>query len=330
MAVLLLHRACAIQVHLGEEHPLQFLKFGIRYHIFSKKNSYICSMNPNIMLFKPYNKSEDALNERITLIVNKEKEKGNEKEALKTIFQSIDFTTLEAFDNAEKIKDFCEKALDFPKQKPYLSVPAVCIYSPFIRQAKQLLAGSNIRVATVACCFPSGQMPFDLKVKEVEYCVNEGADEVDMVISRGTFLAGRYDEVFDEIKTIKATCGDKAHLKVILETGELKTVQNIRKASELAILAGADFIKTSTGKVPMAATPLAAIVMIDTIKEYYETTGKKVGFKPAGGMKTPEDALTYYYLVKNILGEQWLNPNLFRVGTSRLAGLILEQINKQN
>ena len=134
-------------------------------------------------------------------------------------------------------------------------------------------------------------MPFDLKVKEVEYCVEQGADEVDMVISRGTFLAGNYDEVFNEIKTIKATCKD-AHLKVILETGELKTVQNIRKASELAILAGADFIKTSTGKVPVAATPLAAIIMIDTIKEYYEATGKKVGFKPAGGMKTAEDAMT--------------------------------------
>ena len=217
--------------------------------------------------------------------------------------------------------------MGFSRQEYWSGVPAICIYSPFIRQAKQQLEGSGIRVATVACCFPSGQMPFDLKVKEVEYCVNEGADEVDMVISRGTFLAGRYDEVFDEIKTIKATCGDKAHLKVILETGELKTVQNIRKASELAILAGADFIKTSTGKVPVAATPLAAIIMIDTIKEYYEATGKKVGFKPAGGMKTPEDALTYYYLVKNILGEPWLNPNLFRVGTSRLAGLILEQIN---
>ena len=280
------------------------------------------------MKFKSYNHSEAALNERIRLIVSEEKKRGHEKEALKTIFQSIDFTTLEAFDNEAKIKDFCEKALAFPKQKPHLSVPAICIYSPFVRQAKQLLEGSGIRVATVACCFPSGQMPFDLKVKEVEYCVNEGADEVDMVISRGTFLAGRYDEVFNEIKTIKATCGDKARLKVILETGELKTVQNIRKASELAILAGADFIKTSTGKVPVAATPLAAIVMIDTIKEYYEATGKKVGFKPAGGMKTPEDALTYYYLVKNILGNEWLNPNLFRVGTSRLAGLILEQINK--
>ena len=259
----------------------------------------------NTMKFKPYNHSEAALNERIGLILNEEKKKGHEKEALKTIFQSIDFTTLEAFDNEAKIKDFCEKALAFPKQKPHLSQ----------------LAGSGIRVATVACCFPSGQMPFDLKVKEVEYCVNEGADEVDMVISRGTFLAGRYDEVYNEIKTIKETCNNKARLKVILETGELKTVENIRKASELAILAGADFIKTSTGKVPVAATPLAAIIMIDTIKEYYEATGKKVGFKPAGGMKLPEDALTYYYLVKSILGEQWLNPNLFRVnnGSTRTS-----------
>ena len=280
------------------------------------------------MQFKPYTYTEEALNERIERIVNEEKQNGNVKEALKTIFQSIDFTTLEAFDNAEKIDEFCAKALAFPKQAPHLSVPAICIYSPFVRQAKQLLAGSGIRVATVACCFPSGQMPFDLKVKEVEYCVEQGADEVDMVISRGTFLAGRYEEVFDEIKVIKETCKD-AHLKVILETGELKTVENIRKASELAILAGADFIKTSTGKVPVAATPLAAIVMIDTIKDYYEATGKRVGFKPAGGMKTPDDALTYYYLVKNILGDAWLNPNLFRVGTSRLANQIRDLINSE-
>ena len=280
------------------------------------------------MRFNPYTHSEAALNERIAQIIDIETKKGSLKEALKTIFQSIDFTTLEAFDNAEKIDDFCAKALAFKQQKPHLSVPAICIYSPFVRQAKQLLKGSGIRVATVACCFPSGQMPFDLKLKEVEYCVNEGADDVDMVISRGTFLAGRYDEVFDEIQAVKQRCGNQALLKVILETGELKTVENIRKAAELAILAGADFIKTSTGKVPVAATPLAAIVMIDTIKEYYEATGKKVGFKPAGGMKTPEDALTYYYLVKHILGEQWLNPSLFRVGTSRLAGLILEEINR--
>ena len=277
------------------------------------------------MEFKTYNYGEEQLLARIDQIVAEQKAISNEKESYKTIFQSIDFTTLEAFDNEEKINDFCAKALAFPKQEPYLSVPAICIYSPFVKQAKQLLKYSGIHVATVACAFPSGQMPFDLKVKEVEYCVEQGADEVDMVISRGTFLAGNYDEVFNEIKTIKTTCKD-AHLKVILETGELKTVQNIRKASELAILAGADFIKTSTGKVPVAATPLAAIIMIDTIKEYYEATGKKVGFKPAGGMKTPEDAMTYYYLVKGILGEPWLNKDLFRVGTSRLAGQIVERL----
>lgn len=275
------------------------------------------------MNFKPYEYTEEQLQERIQQIVAEQTRISDQKESLSRIFQSIDFTTLEAFDNEEKINEFCAKALAFPKEEPHLSVPAICIYSPFIRQAKQLLKGSDIYVATVACAFPSGQMPFDLKVKEVQYCVNEGADEVDMVISRGTFLAGKHDEVFNEIKTIKETCKE-AHLKVILETGELKTVANIRKASELAILAGADFIKTSTGKVPVAATPMAAIIMIDTIKEYYEATGIKVGFKPAGGMKTPEDAMTYYYLVKGILGEQWLNKNLFRVGTSRLAGLILD------
>ena len=277
------------------------------------------------MNFKPYTYTEEQLLTRIDQIVAEQKAVSDEKESLKTIFQSIDFTTLEAFDNEQKINEFCAKALAFPKEEPHLSVPAICIYSPFVKQAKQLLSGSDIHVATVACAFPSGQMPFDLKVKEVEYCVEQGADEVDMVISRGTFLAGKYDEVFNEIKTIKATCKE-AHLKVILETGELKTVANIRKASELAILAGADFIKTSTGKVPVAATPLAAIIMIDTIKEYYEATGKKVGFKPAGGMKVADDALTYYYLVKGILGEPWLNKNLFRVGTSRLAGQIIEML----
>lgn len=278
------------------------------------------------MNFVPYNYSEEQLNDRISRIVSKQEQASNRVESLKTIFQSIDFTTLEAFDNEEKINDFCAKALSFRNQEPHISVPAICIYSPFVKQAKSLLKGSGIGVATVACAFPSGQMPFDLKKKEVEFCVEQGADEVDMVISRGTFLAGRYDEVFDEIKSIKQICGTKAHLKVILETGELNTISNIRKASELAIEAGADFIKTSTGKVAVAATPLAAIVMIDTIKEYYESTGKRVGFKPAGGMKTIEDALTYYYLVKDILGEAWLNKNLFRVGTSRLAEKILNEI----
>ncbi|MBQ2498772.1 MAG: deoxyribose-phosphate aldolase, partial [Bacteroidales bacterium] len=178
----------------------------------------------------------------------------------------------------------------------------------------------------VACCFPSGQMPFELKKKEVEYCVEQGADEVDMVISRGTFLAGNYDEVYNEIEAIREICKAPVHLKVILETGELKTVANIRKASELAILAGADFIKTSTGKIAVNATPMAALIMCDTIKEYYEITGQMVGFKPAGGMSTIEDALTYYYIVKDILGEKWLNKDYFRVGTSRLAGKVMEEL----
>jgi len=235
---------------------------------------------------------------------------------------------LEAFDNAKKIEDFCAKAIDFQKNSMGISVPAICIYSPFVKQTKGLLKGSGIKVATVACCFPSGQMPFELKKREVAYCIEQGADEVDMVISRGTFLAGNYDEVYNEIQAIREICKAPVHLKVILETGELKTVENIRKASELAILAGADFIKTSTGKIAVNATPMAALIMCDTIKEYFETTGQMIGFKPAGGMSTIEDALIYYYIVKEILGEKWLNKNYFRVGTSRLAGKVMEELNQ--
>ena len=280
------------------------------------------------MNFTSYNYTEEQLQTRIDEIIRKQSASSDRREALKTIFQSIDFTTLEAFDNAKKIEEFCAKAIDFQKNSMEISVPAICIYSPFVKQAKGLLKGSGIKVATVACCFPSGQMPFDLKKKEVEYCVGQGADEVDMVISRGTFLAGNYDEVYNEIQAIREICKAPVHLKVILETGELKTVENIRKASELAILAGADFIKTSTGKIAVNATPMAAIIMCDTIKEYYEATGQMVGFKPAGGMSAIEDALTYYYIVKDVLGEKWLNKNYFRVGTSRLAGKVMEELTK--
>lgn len=280
------------------------------------------------MNFGPYNYTEEELQGRIAQIIEKQSKSCDRREALKTIFQSIDFTTLEAFDNAKKIEDFCAKAIDFQKNSMGISVPAICIYSPFVKQAKGLLKGSGIKVATVACCFPSGQMPFELKKKEVQYCVEQGADEVDMVISRGTFLAGNYDEVYNEIQAIREICKAPVHLKVILETGELKTVANIRKASELAILAGADFIKTSTGKIAVNATPMAAVIMCDTIKEYFETTGQMIGFKPAGGMSTIEDALTYYYIVKDVLGEKWLNKDYFRVGTSRLAGKVMEELNQ--
>ena len=291
--------------------------------------------NKIFMNFRPYNYTEEELAARVEQILEKHKSSCDMTEALKIIFQSIDFTTLDASDNSMKINEFCAKALAFQKNEMRISVPAICIYSPFVKQAKALLEGSGIKVATVACAFPSGQMPFDLKKKEVEYCVEQGADEVDMVISRGTFLEGNYDEVYNEIQAIKEICVAPAlhdvsrnpvRLKVILETGELKTVANIRKASELAIMAGADFIKTSTGKIAVNATPMAAVVMCDTIKEYHEATGQMVGFKPAGGMSTIDDALTYYYIVRDILGERWLNKNYFRIGTSRLAGKVMEKL----
>lgn len=278
------------------------------------------------MDFKPYLFSEETLLSRVDEALSRQSRLCDRNESLKTIFQCIDFTTLEAFDNETKINDFCSKALSFKDDDLHISVPAVCIYSPFVRQAKELLRGSGIRVATVACAFPSGQMPFELKRREVEYCVEQGADEVDMVISRGTFLAGRLDEVYEEIKSVREACAPPVRLKVILETGELKSVENIRRASEIAINAGADFIKTSTGKSPVSATPLAAIIMCDTIKEYFEATGRMVGFKPAGGMSTIDDALTYFYIVREVLGERWLNKDYFRVGTSRLAGKVMDEL----
>lgn len=278
------------------------------------------------MNFHDYDYSESVLVERINTILKRQKENDDRKKSLETVFQCIDYTTLEGSDNQDKINAFCAKAMSFGNNALHLSLPAVCIYSPFVRQAKILLKDSGIKVATVACAFPSGQMPLDLKIKEVEYCVEEGADEVDMVISRGTFLAGNYDDVYNEICAVREVCKCPVHLKVILETGELKTVANIRKASELAIMAGADFIKTSTGKIADAATPLAAIVMIDTVKEYYDNTGIMIGFKPAGGMKTVDDALTYYYLVRDILGDKWLNSKYFRIGTSRLADKVQEKM----
>lgn len=278
------------------------------------------------MDFKPYLFSEETLLSRVDEALSRQSRLCDRNESLKTIFQCIDFTTLEAFDNETKINDFCSKALSFKDNDLHISVPAVCIYSPFVRQAKELLRGSGIKVATVACAFPSGQMPFELKRREVEYCVEQGADEVDMVISRGTFLAGRLDEVYEEIKSVREACAPPVRLKVILETGELKSVENIRRASEIAINAGADFIKTSTGKSPVSATPLAAIIMCDTIKEYFEATGRMVGFKPAGGMSTIDDALTYFYIVREVLGERWLSKDYFRVGTSRLAGKVMDEL----
>ena len=197
-----------------------------------------------------------------------------------------------------------------------------------MKTAKENLKDSNILVASVAGAFPAGQSPISIKVAEVKYAIEQGADEIDMVISRGKLIEGNYKVVFDEITAIKKACNN-THLKVILETGELQTIKNIRKASELAINAGADFIKTSTGKINPAATETAFIIMLDTIQEYYDKTGIMVGIKPAGGIRESVQAIRYYCLVKEILGEKWLNSNYFRIGASSLANNILNDINQK-
>ena len=241
----------------------------------------------------------------------------NDRNILKEIFSFLDFTTLEGSDNDEKIARFCERALSFQKQG--LPPPAaVCMYPTFVRQAKQLLSGSGIRVAAVTGYFPSGQATLALKMEEVKYTMDEGADEIDFVISRGKFLEGNHQYLYDEISSAKEIIKD-IHLKVILETGELKTSANIWKAGKIALSAGADVIKTSTGKFSPAATEHAAFIMLHTIGEHFEKTGQKRGFKPAGGIVEPEQAVRYYLLVKEILGPQWLTKDFFRIGASRLA-----------
>lgn len=277
------------------------------------------------MQFKAYNPTQSEIDTFIEKVSAKAKAATNEIELYTKIFSFIDLTTLEATDNPKRIQLFCEQALAYTTALNGTHVAAVCVYMPFVAQCREQLKGSGIEVATVACSFPSGQIPLQLKLEEVKWAVAQGAQEIDMVISRGDMLAGAYDLILEEVKQVKEACGE-AHLKVILETGELREVGIIRKASELALLGGADFLKTSTGKVQPAATPEAAVVMLDTIKEYYEATGKKIGFKPAGGIAEPENAMLYYKLVETILGEDWLNPRLFRIGASRLATKIADAI----
>lgn len=246
------------------------------------------------------------------------------KEILSHVISLLDLTTLEGTDNNERIKILCAKALSFGDYN--LPLPAaVCVYPPFVKLAKQILAGSGVHVASVAGAFPSGQLPLHLRVNEVKYVVDEGADEVDMVISRGTFLAGEHQMIIEEVAAIKQVCGS-VHLKVILETGELITASNIKLASELAIIGGADFIKTSTGKILPAATPEAVAEMLKVIISHFTETGNKIGVKAAGGISTPDQVLLYYLLVKHFTGDSWLNNSLFRIGASRLADGILAEL----
>lgn len=249
-------------------------------------------------------------------------------QGLKLALSMVDLTTLEGKDSPGKVKALCAKGLHPDPSDPSLPpVAAICVYPPFVAIAKEALAGSSVKVASVATAFPSGQSPLRLRVQETEWVVRQGADEVDMVINRGAFLSGRYHEVAEEIQAIKAACGE-AHLKVILETGELETYDQVRLASEIAMRSGADFIKTSTGKASTNATLPVTLVMLEAIRDYYYATGTMIGMKPAGGISTAKLALHYLVLVKETLGDAWLTPEYFRFGASSLVNDLLMQLTK--
>lgn len=274
---------------------------------------------------KNYPFTDEQIQERIAAYTASDLKFFDYPKAYRFILNVIDLTTLEGSDNKAKVQQLCEKALNFRDEARQIpTTAAVCVYPPFAAQAKSILKGTDVHVACVAGAFPAGQSPIEIKIAEVAYAVSQGADEIDMVISRGKFLEGDYQTVYNEIAAIKAACG-QAHLKVILETGELKTADNIYKASQIAIAAGADFIKTSTGKIAVNATPEAFLVMLDAIKAHYEATGKMVGMKPAGGISDAKTAIDFLKILENVLGEKWLTNRYFRIGASRLADKILAE-----
>ena len=249
-------------------------------------------------------------------------------EGLKLAVSMMDLTTLEGKDTPGKVAFLCRKAMQ--PLDPHYQVPscaAVCVYSNLVRVAKKFLGTSGVKVASVATAFPTGLMPLKLKLEEVRTAVRNGADEIDMVIDRGVFLAGDHNRVFDEIAATKEASGP-AHLKVILETGELQTYDNVRIASDIAMRAGADFIKTSTGKVSPAATMPVTLVMLEAIRDFFYETGIRIGMKPAGGIRNAKQALAYLVMVKETLGDDWLTPDLFRFGASTLVNDVLMQIVK--
>lgn len=270
-----------------------------------------------------------GIEERAARFTKRSIKKETKVNGLLLTLNMIDLTTLEGKDSEGKVKQMCYKAkhlLDAYEGLP--TVAAVCVYPSMVKTAKKAVEGSGIKVASVATGFPSGQAPREVKIRDTKYAVSEGADEVDMVISRGKFLEGEYNYVFDEIATIKEACGD-ARLKVILETGELVTYDKVRKASDIAMYAGADFIKTSTGKVTPAATMPVTLVMLEAIKDFYFKTGKMIGMKPAGGISKAKLALHYLVMLNETLGEDWMNNHWFRFGASSLANDVLMQLMKE-
>lgn len=263
---------------------------------------------------------------QVAAIIDAKVADNNNLDVKKFLFNCIDLTTLNTTDSDESVMKFTQNVNLFEESYPDLkNVAAICVYPCFAEIVRDTLEVEGVNIACVSAGFPSSQTFTEVKVAETAMAIMDGADEIDIVISVGKFLSGDYETMCDEIAEIKATCKEK-HLKVILETGALQTAENIKKASILSMYAGADFIKTSTGKQQPAATPEAAFVMCQAIKEYYEQTGIKVGFKPAGGINCVNDALVYYSIVKEVLGEEWLTNKLFRLGTSRLANLLLSEI----
>ena len=272
---------------------------------------------------------EVGVNERVARFQSRSIKKESKVEALKLILSMIDLTTLEGQDTRGKVRQLCQKAIHLHDAMPGLPhVAAVCVYPNMVGVARESLEGRDINIASVATAFPSGMSSLQVKLDDTRMAVDAGANEIDMVISRGAFLAGEYGFVFDEIAAVKEACGD-AHLKVILETGELGTLDRVRRASVLAMHAGADFIKTSTGKIQPAATMQVTFVMLLAIRDYFYETGRMVGMKPAGGISKAKLAVHYLVMLRETLGNAWMTPEWFRFGASSLANDVLMQLKKQ-
>ena len=273
--------------------------------------------------------TEEEVATAIKKITEEKVGKNRNKEAFKTIYSCLDLTSLKCTDNAESILTLTEEVNNFEEKYPDLkNVAAICVYPNFANIVSQSLEAESVEVACVSGGFPSSQTFSEVKIAETALALQEGATEIDIVLSIGKLLSGDYESLCDEIQELKDLCGDRT-LKVILETGILRSAENIRKAAILSMYSGADFIKTSTGKEAVGATPEAAYIMCRTIKEYHAKTGRKIGFKAAGGISTIDDALLYYTIVEETLGKEWLNSKLFRIGTSRLAATLLNEITSE-
>ena len=269
-----------------------------------------------------------GVEERVARFQTRSIKSDSKMQALKLALSMIDLTTLEGKDTPSKVRQMCYKAMHLHDiQEGLPAVAAVCVYPSMVGVAKKEVLNSSVKVASVSTAFPSGQAPLNVKLIDTKFAVQEGADEIDMVISRGRFLSGEYNFVFDEIAAIKEACG-QARLKVIVETGELVTLDNVRRASDIAMYAGADFIKTSTGKIQPAATMQVTYTMLEAIRDFYDATGIQIGMKPAGGISNSKLALHNLVMVKEVLGNDWLTNEWFRFGASSLANDVLMQIMK--